>query len=48
MTNVSGTDDPMPLDEDNDTSGGEDDSSTERNGDVSHLYEDQKFRTLKI
>lgn len=27
-------------------SGGEDDSSTEKNGDDSHLHEDQKSRTL--
>lgn len=31
-----------------DSSGGEDDSSTEKNGDDSHLHEDQKSRTLDV
>ena len=37
---------PGAEDEDNDIGGGEDDASTEKNGDDSHLHEDQKSRTL--
>lgn len=34
------------ADTDNGSGGGEDDSSTEKNGDDSHLHEDQKSRTM--
>jgi hypothetical protein len=47
VTAIIGPDGPTPSDDGNDTGGGEDDSSTEKNGDDSHLHDDQKFRTLK-
>lgn len=40
--------DPTDPDEADDAGGGEDDSSTEKNGDDSHLHEDQKSRTLDV
>jgi hypothetical protein len=42
-----GPEDTEKPDSANDTGGGEDDSSTEKNGDDSHLHDDQKSRTLK-
>ncbi len=35
------------LESDDESGGGEDDASTEKNGDDSHLHDDQKSRTLK-
>jgi hypothetical protein len=40
--------DPTEADDTDNSSGGEDDSSTEKNGDDSHLHEDQKSRTLDV
>lgn len=47
MSTISNSADPESPDEVDDAGGGEDDSSTEKNGDDSHLHEDQKSRTLK-
>jgi hypothetical protein len=47
MPTIVDPEDAEKPDDANDTGGGEDDSSTEKNGDDSHLHDDQKSRTLK-
>jgi hypothetical protein len=48
MTIIYNGIDPTDTDDADDAGGGEDDSSTEKNGDDSHLHEDQKSRTLDV